>query len=120
MRRTGIALSLILTLALAACGGGASGGGGGGTEVPVGLSDFKFTPASVEIPANTKVVLKLKNTGTVEHDFVVEKLGVKITVPRDAKEHEYSVGPLAAGTYDLVCTVVGHKELGMTGKLVVK
>ncbi len=124
MHRTTIAISLAVGLVLAACGGGSSGGssGGGaaGTEVKVALSDFAFTPKTIEVPADKTFSLVLTNTGSVEHDFSVDALKIKVLVPPNGKPKTQEVGPLKAGTYDLYCAVAGHKEAGMTAKLVVK
>lgn len=125
MHRITIAISLAIGLVLAACGGGSSGGspGGGaaaGTEVKVALSDFAFGPKSIEVPADKKFNLVLTNTGSVEHDFSVEALKINVLVPPNGKPKTQEVGPLKAGTYDLYCAVAGHKEAGMTAKLVVK
>ncbi len=122
MRLARIASVLALVIVLAACGSAAGGATGDGTAVvKISLADFKFGPPSVQVPANSKVTLALTNTGSVEHTVTVEKLGVNLTVPPDGKRHDFAVGPFAqAGTYDLVCTVAGHKQLGMVGTFVVK
>jgi uncharacterized cupredoxin-like copper-binding protein len=125
MSRIPIAITLAVGLVLAACGGGSSGGspsGGAaaGTEVKVGLSDFAFTPKTIEVPADKKFTLALTNTGSVEHDFTVDALKINVVVPPNGKPKTQEVGPLKAGTYDLYCAVAGHKEAGMTAKLVVK
>ena len=125
MHRIPIAITLAVGLVLAACGGGSSGGspsGGAaaGTEVKVGLSDFAFTPKTIEVPADKKFTLALTNTGSVEHDFTVDALKINVVVPPNGKPKTQEVGPLKAGTYDLYCAVAGHKEAGMTAKLVVK
>jgi uncharacterized cupredoxin-like copper-binding protein len=125
MSRIPIAITLAVGLVLAACGGGSSGGspsGGAaaGIEVKVGLSDFAFTPKTIAVPADKKVTLALTNTGSVEHDFTVDALKINVVVPPNGKPKTQEVGPLKAGTYDLYCAVAGHKEAGMTAKLVVK
>ena len=126
MYRKSIVISLAIGLVLAACGGCSSGGSPSGgaattaTEVKVGLSDFAFAPKSIEVPADKKFTLVLTNTGSVEHDFSVEALKINVVVPPNGKPKTQEVGPLKAGTYDLYCAVAGHKEAGMTGKLVVK
>ena len=124
MHRTTIAISLAIGLVLAACGssGGSPSGGAAttGTEVKVGLSDFAFGPKTIEVPADKKFNLVLTNTGSVEHDFSVEALKINVVVPPNGKPKTQEVGPLKAGTYDLYCAVAGHKEAGMTAKLVVK
>ena len=122
MRRIPFAITLAVGLVLAACGGGSSGGspGAAAAEVKVGLSDFAFTAKTIEVPADKKFNLVLTNTGSVEHDFSVDALKIKVVVPPNGKPTTQEIGPLKAGTYDLYCSVAGHKESGMTAKLVVK
>ena len=125
MYRITIAISLAVGLVLAACGGGSSGGspGGGtaaGTEVKVGLSDFAYSPKTVEVPADKVFTLVVTNTGSVEHDFNVDALKINVVVPPNGKPKTQEIGPLKAGTYELYCAVAGHKQAGMIGKLVVK
>ena len=125
MSRIPIAITLAVGLVLAACGGGSSGGspsGGAaaGIEVKVGLSDFAFTPKTIEVPADKKFTFVITNTGSVEHDLSVDALKISVVVPPNGKPKTQEAGPLKVGTYDLYCAVAGHKEAGMTAKLVVK
>lgn len=118
MRAHVLALVALLAVTLVACGGGATTAAG--PTVAVELSDFKFTPQTVELPAGQKVTLELKNKGSVEHDFTIEPIGLKAIV-KGGQTATRVVGPFTAGTtYDVICTTAGHKESGMVGKLVVK
>lgn len=116
--RVAIVLAALLAVGLVACGGGAAATAG--PKVTVDMTDFAFGPKSVEIPAGQKVTLELRNKGAVEHDFTVDAIGLKAIV-KPGQTATRSVGPFTAGTeYDLYCSTAGHKESGMTGKLVVK
>jgi nitrite reductase (NO-forming) len=135
--RLGGLLVAVLTAALllAACGGGGDegGGGDGGTETtspaatssapPAGetlsvtATEFKFDPATLSASADTDVTIEVVNSGTIEHDFTVDEVNVKIAVP--ATETSSATVSLPAGTYPFYCSVPGHKEAGMTGTLTV-
>ena len=117
MRKLTFALIGIAGLVAAACGGG--GGSPSGAAVRVTLSEFKFAPTQIEVPANTKVSLQLTNSGTVEHDITAKGLGLHLYVAA-AKRSQEEVGPFKPGTYDIYCGIAGHKEAGMVGKIVVK
>ncbi len=116
MRRI-VALSALLAVIAAACAPAASGGGAG--DFSITQSEFKFTPASIELPAGVPLHLKLKNAGTVEHDFAIEKAGVKVLVKPGATATR-NIQELEPGVYEILCTVPGHKEAGMVGTLTVK
>ncbi len=117
MARVLCALVAILALATTACGGSAAPSGGAALRVT--LSEFKFTPDRWEVSAGAPVKLELKNAGTVEHDFAVEQVAMKVHAPA-GRTVEKTVGALAAGTYQVLCSIPGHKEAGMVGTLTVK
>lgn len=117
MHRLTLALIGITGIVAAACGGG--GGGPSGAAVRVTLSEFKFTPTLIEVPANTKVAFQLTNAGTVEHDITAKGLGLHLYVAA-AKRIQEEVGPFKPGQYEIYCGIAGHKEVGMVGRIVVK
>ena len=129
---------LSFTLLLNACGGAAQPG----TEIELDAADFIYSPASVKIPVGEPVMLTLRNTGVVEHDFVIEQIDVKSVLkkdsgsdahhahgeaenfdlhisaqPGDTSVLEFTVAE--SGTYIFFCSVAGHKEAGMVGELTV-
>ncbi|MDO8562207.1 MAG: cupredoxin domain-containing protein, partial [Candidatus Limnocylindria bacterium] len=76
------ALAILALLVGAACSGDASSSGSSsGPVVKIAMTDFKYTPDKIEIPASTVVKLTAKNGGSVEHDFVIDKLSYKLSVP---------------------------------------
>lgn len=82
------------------------------TTVAATETEFKITLAAL-VKAG-KVTFQVKNTGKIPHDLRVEGNGV------DAKTKLLSPGASATlattlkpGTYELTCTVPGHKEAGM-------
>jgi len=122
-------LLAVFAAILAACGGGA----GTATELTVDMTDLMFNPASLEATAG-QINFNLSNSGAVEHNFLVLKLGATYTTSADVKPEDilfeaklaagesgkFSVTLAEAGEYPVICTVPGHLEAGMVGKLVVK
>jgi len=136
LKKTLLVLSLMLFMT--ACGGSAQPT----TEITLNATDFAYTPVSVTVPVGEPVVLRLKNIGAVEHDFVVDKVTADVEVMQDsgsdahhahgaeanydlhfsAQPGETSVIEFTItepGTYTFYCSVAGHKEAGMLGELVV-
>jgi plastocyanin len=127
-----ILLTLIATLLLAACGGQASGQN---AEIDVDMKEFTFEPASVTVPAGAEVKLNLKNSGTLEHSWIIMLQDKPATIPFDAddepniywqakldtRESETLTftAPSDPGEYELVCGVPAHLEAGMKGTLIV-
>ncbi|MBO0883485.1 MAG: nitrite reductase, copper-containing [Mycobacterium sp.] len=86
------------------------------TDVTIQASEFKFNPTSLQLPSGKKVTITLQNTGSVEHDFTVDALGVKLSAPAGkAATGEFTLDN--PGTYDFYCSVPGHKDAGMHGTL---
>ena len=98
--------------------------------------DFKFIPTTWSIKSGATTSLLLSNHGKQAHEWVLLKLGAKVTLPFDEDDEakvlwEIETGsaiekkgifiaPLKAGTYDIVCGKPRHIERGMKGTLIVK
>lgn len=94
------------------------------TMIKITQKEFLFTPKSVTVPAGP-VRFVVTNAGTIEHDFMIDALGVNsgmvkpgatVTVPPAGKPPLV----LKTGTYQGYCMVPGHKEIGMVMTIVVK
>ena len=112
-------------------------------EITLDAEEWLFEPAVLEVPVGHRVELSLVNHGMVEHDVEVVGVPVEdIEVVGAVERHErlggghHDEGVIAAhaepgttatvvftatevGEYDFACTIPGHKEAGMVGKLVV-
>lgn len=123
MRRLMLVL-MVLGLGVA-CGGGGDGGGGdggeasgdAGTSIPVEGKEYEFIPGEITAPAGD-IRFELKNTGSLEHDLAIDTPKFKVTAL--AGQTKSGKVTLDAGTYEIYCSVTGHKGLGMVGKLTVE
>lgn len=114
---------LLIALALTACGSGDGGSSepvaaGDGT-VQIEASDLAFSPTQVSAAAG-EIEVELENTGSAEHDFVVEEAGDELVVQAAPGETATGTIELEAGTYTFYCAVPGHREAGMEGTLEVQ
>jgi uncharacterized cupredoxin-like copper-binding protein len=89
------------------------------TSVTATETEFKIALPKSTIAAGS-YSFEVKNDGKIEHDLVVEGNGV------DEKTQLIEAGDTATlkvdlkpGTYDVYCSVPGHKEAGMDLKLTV-
>ena len=111
------------------------------TEITLEATDFTYGPASITVPAGQPVTLTINNTGKVEHDFVIAEINVSdVVVPDTGPAEHHQMGQaeydlhftaqagetavlqftaLDPGTYKFFCTIKGHEEAGMIGKMVV-
>ncbi len=89
------------------------------TKVDVSETEFKITFAKTPTSAGSYDFV-VTNDGKVPHDFVVKGNGVDektpLLNPGDSKTLSVDLKP---GTYDVYCSVPGHKQAGMDVKLTV-
>jgi len=81
--------------------------------------DISFDPKELTIPANTDVTITVTNKGVLQHDFVIDALGIKTKMLNGGDSDTVTINA-AAGEYDYYCSVPGHAEAGMVGKLIVQ
>ena len=82
----------------------------------VEAQDIKYSVTELEGPADTDFAITLVNKGVLEHDLVIDDLELATELLKPGEEGTIVVNA-PAGTYEYYCTVAGHKELGMVGKL---
>ena len=97
----------------------AAGGAAGANQFAVNAIDINFDPKELTIPANTDVKITVTNKGVLQHDFHVDKLNITSKMLNGGESDTVTINA-QAGKYDYWCTVPGHKEAGMVGKLMVK
>lgn len=124
--------ALIGSMVLTACGGG----GEPVTTIDVDMTEHKFTPDKLAVPAGAEITINLKNSGKQPHEFQILVLGAKadesvdkdgnstrywsaITQPGASKSLTFTA-PSNPGSYVIKCSAPGHTEAGMVGTLQVK
>jgi uncharacterized cupredoxin-like copper-binding protein len=110
-------LALVMSFAALVESTGDDGGSeaqAGFTTVPVSLTDFKVTPG-LEVAEGG--VLSVTNDGEAQHTLAVEGTDLVTPTLNAGDADTVDLGDLAVGDYVVVCTIPGHKELGMTGTM---
>jgi uncharacterized cupredoxin-like copper-binding protein len=133
-QKTLLIASLILLAAaiLSAC---SSGGSTGSVSLKVTMTEFKFDPNQFSVPAGSQVKITATNNGTLEHSFVIMKLGTQASMTFSDQDKANSLfqmvlqpgqtqsqtftAPDQPGDYEVVCSTPGHLAAGMTAKLTV-
>jgi plastocyanin len=118
-----LAAVVAASLVVAGCGGDGGGDGGDGgdsgsaTGVTVVATEFAFDPPDLSVAADTAVQITVDNQGVVEHDLTVDELDLEIyAAPGESVTETVT---LAAGTYEMYCSIPGHRASGMEGTLTV-
>src|SRR3989304_1594220 len=112
-------------------------------EFSVTAVDLAFQPTTLEVTAGMPVRLTMINEGALDHDFSILEIPMETTGATAVAMPGHDMGamtvdpqlhmavtmgmsntieftPTKPGTYEFFCTVAGHKEAGMMGRLVVK
>ena len=92
----------------------------GTLDIPVASAGLAYVYAKASAPAG-QVTITSKNPQSLGHDIAVQGNGVNAKGPvvENGGTSKFSVN-LKPGTYTFFCTVPGHREGGMVGKLTVK
>jgi len=89
------------------------------TSVPVSETEFKIALPKTTLAAGS-YTFEVKNDGKIEHDLVIQGNGVDEKTPTIAPGKSATLNvDLKPGTYDVYCSVPGHKQAGMDLKLTV-
>ncbi len=102
----------------------------------VKMSDFQFAPSYWKVSAGEEATVVAENHGMVEHEWMLMKRGYLASAPFDEADQknilwqvrlghrqkgEYTfTAPTEPGEYQIICSLPGHLELGMTGTLIVE
>ena len=111
-------LTVFVVVGVAGCGNAvAPAGNAANPASTVRMSEFKFVPADLTVPANS--TLTLINDGKVSHSYLLRGQGIGTGEIQPGKSGKLLLQGVAAGTYQVYCDVPGHAAAGETGTLTV-
>jgi uncharacterized cupredoxin-like copper-binding protein len=140
---------VLVLICSAACGGATDDGAGSPpaatTAVPgeppavldLAMRDLAFDRQTVELTAGDVVELRLANRGTLPHDVTIDRIPADVQVMHaggrvgngrsdvhvaldGGKTAAIRLRGRAPGDYVFYCSVSGHRQAGMEGKVVVR
>lgn len=111
--------ALALTLALAAPSAALAGEGAHDSDTING-KEFDFSKDEMVVKAGAPVTITFQNDGRISHNLAIPALGVTTATIQGGKTAELTFTPEKAGTYRFICSVPGHAQAGMHGKLIVQ
>ena len=87
-----------------------------GVVLNVTGSEYSFAPSALKASAGPTTI-RFTNGGAMEHDLVIDALNVHLNAkPGETAEATVTLRP---GTYEAYCSIPGHSQSGMQGKLTV-
>jgi uncharacterized cupredoxin-like copper-binding protein len=119
----GVLVALVALALLSGCAGGGASSPQPSGSVKVSMTEFKFTPSDISVPAG-QVVFYLVNDGSgTSHDMAIRdstgKTVAKSELVSAGDTTVFTVANIAAGTYTIFCDQPGHEASGMHGTLTV-
>ena len=90
----------------------------GARTIDIVATDFSSKPAEVSVKVGEVVNLRLINQGVTVHDIVVPAQGIWIVTPA-GQSVASGIRFDRPGEYEFFCSVPGHREAGMIGRIVV-
>ena len=118
--------------------GGCLGSGAPVATVSLVARDIAYEPARIRATVGESVEIALQNVGAIDHDLNVDGITVRDVLARDAisRGHGHAAKPsplhvaagpgrtatvrfvpTAVGTFEVWCSVAGHREAGMVAIL---
>lgn len=113
----GIGAVVATAAALSDGGGSGSASSSADTVAEISLTEFAIS-GTLQVPAG-KVTLKVTNDGSMEHSLTFTSTGQATKNLGAGATESIVLNDLKPGTYELFCSVAGHKDSGMVANLVV-
>jgi uncharacterized cupredoxin-like copper-binding protein len=104
-------------------------------DILVKTENNRYIPSTFTVTVGEEVTLQLDNLDKIEHDLEIKVMPLSETSNSNHNHHESEVSlhlhalpltmseinfaPLEEGEYEFYCTIPGHKEAGMKGKVIV-
>lgn len=125
------ACALLLTALLASgCGGDDDGGAAparsatvpANSSLEMTATEYEFDPGAVTVKGAGRLTIVLRNDGSLAHDVRIRKGDREIggTPAFGGGESRKTTVNLEHGSYEFLCSVGDHAELGMRGELTVR
>lgn len=89
-------------------------------EFAVDGYEFRFEPKDIKVKKGDKVKITFKNEGQYGHNLVIQDLNVKTNVIKKEESETIEFTASETGTFEIICSLPGHKDRGMVGSLVVE
>jgi plastocyanin len=88
-----------------------------GDELSVELTEFAITPATVRVPQGGS--LRVTNGGSAVHNLTVRDADIATADLAAGESEVLDLSSLAAGEYELQCSIPGHADASMTATLTI-
>lgn len=81
--------------------------------------NYKFNPSEIRVKKGDVVTINFTSTGGF-HDWTVDEFGAATNRVNSGGTSSVTFTATKTGTFEYYCSVGNHRQLGMTGKLIVE
>ncbi|MEX1071052.1 MAG: cupredoxin domain-containing protein [Anaerolineales bacterium] len=87
-------------------------------EITLVGEDIMWATETIYAKVGQPIELTLRNDGALDHNFVIEDLGIDILLsPGDIEVVPFTINE--PGTILYICNIPGHEEAGMVGEIII-
>lgn len=90
------------------------------SEIIVAGSEYAFAPKNIYVHPGSSIKVTFQNQGMSFHNFVIPGLNISTKTLASNESETLTISPEKEGSYEIICSIAGHKEAGMKGYLIVK
>lgn len=87
--------------------------------IQVSGTEYSFSPSTITVKQGQTVKVEFTNTGQIPHDLRIPDLGTGTQTIRPGQTDSFTFTASKSGTFPIqfICSLPGHAQNGMTGKL---
>ena len=83
------------------------------------LAEFSIIPEEASLNEGDGLRIIITNNGEIDHDFAIQSLDIQVPLIAPGDTITIDILLEETGSFEFICTIAGHKELGMTGTIIV-
>ena len=87
-------------------------------------TEWSFVPNEITVVKGEEVTIIFKNVGRIAHNFGIGEFGLIthtiLPFRKYGKTDRITFTPTKTGTFPFWCSVPGHRDAGMEGKLIIR
>jgi len=89
-------------------------------QVQINAKEFSFSPSSIEVKTGQELQITLSNHGALAHNITFKSQDIATKTIQTDDKTTTTVSFSKPGRYEFICSVPGHANAGMKGKVIVK
>ncbi|MFO7966590.1 MAG: PQQ-dependent sugar dehydrogenase [Archaeoglobaceae archaeon] len=89
-------------------------------DIMVNGTEWMFEPTNITVVEDSNVTIMFRNVGSLDHDLYIEGYDVSTDLIPPGTSDTINFVANTSGEFDFWCTVPGHRDEGLEGKLIIQ